>query len=68
MNLSDIYRLEGLQGLRRLAELAGTDPQYLWQCATRWRGKRPSPELAARLCQADTRLDFRALLLADKAA
>jgi hypothetical protein len=30
-----------------LAEACSTSPEYLWQIATRWRGKRPSPELAA---------------------
>lgn len=31
---------------RMLADAAGTDPQYLWQIATGWRGKRASPALA----------------------
>lgn len=58
MNLYDLYELEGLQGLRRLAEKAGTDPQYLRQCATGWRNKKPSPPLAERLIEADPRLTW----------
>lgn len=30
----------------RLAALTGSSEGYLWQIATKWRGKRPSPELA----------------------
>jgi hypothetical protein len=63
MNLSDIYKTEGFAGLKRLAEMTGADPQYLRQCATGWRNKRPSPELADQLTLADPRLDFRSLLL-----
>jgi hypothetical protein len=63
MNLYDIYQQEGFQGLRRLAEAVGADPQYLRQCATGWKGKRPSPELADALVNADRRLNFRDLLL-----
>jgi hypothetical protein len=63
MNLEDFYKAEGFDGLRRLADAAGTDPQYLRQCATRWRNRRPSPELALRLVQADDRLDFQSLLI-----
>lgn len=61
MNLQDIYREEGYSGLKRLAEATGSDPRYLRQCATRWRGKRPSPELAVRLIEADPRLTFEAM-------
>ena len=56
MNLQEIYEMEGRAGLQRLAEATGAHPQYLWQCATRWRGKRPSPGLALRLVEADQRL------------
>ena len=63
MNLSDIYKEEGYSGLKRLAELTGANPQYLRQCASGWKGKRPSPELAEKLVNADPRLDFKLLLL-----
>lgn len=32
-----------------LATACDTSPDYLWQIATRWRGKRASPELAERI-------------------
>jgi DNA-binding transcriptional regulator YdaS (Cro superfamily) len=31
---------------KQLAEACGTSPAYLWQIATRWRGRRASIELA----------------------
>jgi hypothetical protein len=61
MNLSDIYDQEGIDGLRRLAKATGADAQYLRQCATHWRKKRPSPELAAKLIAADSRLTWEDL-------
>lgn len=39
-----------------LAEACSTSPEYLWQIATRWRGKRPSPELAACIERETARL------------
>lgn len=39
-----------------LAEACGTSPEYLWQIASRWRGKRPSPELAAAIERETERL------------
>ncbi len=41
--ISDIPRREAL------ARACGTDPNYLWQIATGWRGKRASPKLAERI-------------------
>lgn len=58
MNLNDIYQEGGFPALKLLAKKAGTDAQYLRQCATRWRGKRPSPELAWKLMDADSRLTW----------
>jgi hypothetical protein len=56
MRLSDLYgRLNAAQRAK-LASDADLDPGYLWQIATRWRGKRPSIELMARLAKADKRL------------
>lgn len=34
-----------------LAAALNTSPDYLWQMATGWRGKRPSPELAIQIEQ-----------------
>lgn len=59
MNLHDIYAAEGFDGLKKLAALTNSDPQYLRQCATGWKGKRPSPELTARLIVADSRLTWQ---------
>lgn len=39
-----------------LAKKAGTSSAYLWQLATRWRGKRPSIDLLTKLSEADRRL------------
>lgn len=36
----------------KLAERLGTTPQYLWQVAKGWRGKRASPALARRIAEA----------------
>lgn len=54
MNLSDIHRLDGPAGLRRLADATGTIEKYLYQCATG--RKTPSPALAKALVAADPRL------------
>lgn len=62
-SLADIYREEGRPALKRLAEAAGTDPEYLYQIAVSFRGdraspRRPSPDLARRLMAADSRLTW----------
>lgn len=61
MTLNELYTLEGFQGLKRLAAAAGTDAQYLRQCATGWRNKRPSPELAEKLIAAEPRLTWEGI-------
>ena len=61
MNLSDIYANEGLDSLKGLARKTGSDAQYLRQCATGWKNKRPSPELAAKLIVADKRITYNSL-------
>lgn len=59
MNLSDLYRLEGLDGLSRVARRVSASPKYLYQCAT---GRRmPSPALGWLLVQAEPRLRFEDL-------
>lgn len=35
-----------------LAEACGTSPDYLWQVATGWKGRKPSPKLAQKINQA----------------
>lgn len=61
MNLRDLYEEGGFAALKVLAKAADTDPQYLRQCALGWRKKRPSPELAWRLIEADPRLTLEDL-------
>lgn len=68
MTFADIYQREGKDYLMRMAAATGASPDYLRQIAYRWRGKRPSPELAQAMVDADPRLDFRQLLLPDDAA
>jgi len=41
---------------RRLAALTGASEGYLWQCATGWRGKRPSPALAQSIERESTKI------------
>lgn len=47
MNLADYAKTPEQRAL--LARAVGSDPQYMWQLVTGWRGKRPSPELARRI-------------------
>jgi hypothetical protein len=58
MNLNDIYKEGGLQALKVLAIATRSDVQYLSQCASRWKNKRPSPSLAAKLIKADPRITW----------
>jgi hypothetical protein len=39
-----------------LAEALGSSPDYLWQIATRWNGRKPSPKLAERIERETERL------------
>lgn len=59
MDLAKIYESEGFAGLAKLAERADCNPKYLYQCATG--RKTPSPRLAKRLVEVDSRLSFEAL-------
>ena len=55
MNLSDLSPPER----KALAAKVGTNPLYLWQCAT---GRRsPSPAMARRLVESDARLTLHEL-------
>jgi DNA-binding transcriptional regulator YdaS (Cro superfamily) len=35
-----------------IAKACGTTADYLWQVATGWRGRKPSPQLARRISDA----------------
>lgn len=62
MRLGDLYgKLNGDQR-RKLADSVGTSPEYLWQIATRWNGRRPSLDLMVKLCKADSRLKVKDLV------
>ena len=56
MQLNTLYFSLSQDERSALAEKAGLAPGYLWQIATRWRGKRPSLETIQRLVAADERL------------
>lgn len=59
MRLSTLY--QSLTGEERaeLARKVETDPGYLHQLATRWRGKRASLTFMNKLAEADSRLTVR---------
>lgn len=56
MKLADLYPVLDKDARNALAKAAGVDPGYLWQIATRWRGKKPSLNVIRRLTRADVRL------------
>lgn len=56
MKLCDLYQSLDQEGRKALAAKSGVDAGYLWQIATKWRGKKPSVDVMARLIRADRRL------------
>ncbi|MFY3577032.1 hypothetical protein ACOTI8_30505 [Achromobacter xylosoxidans] len=56
MKLKDLYPRLSQKERHALAKKANTDPGYLWQLATGWRGKKPSLAMIERLANADRRL------------
>lgn len=62
MKLSDLYISLSREGRQSLAERAGVNAGYLWQIATKWRGRKPSVDVIARLVRADNRLTAADLL------
>ncbi|GAB2913866.1 hypothetical protein GCM10027278_38120 [Paralcaligenes ginsengisoli] len=56
MKLTDLYQSLDSNDRKLLAHKAGVDAGYLWQIATRWRGKKPSLDVIQRLVFADSRL------------
>lgn len=56
MKLSQLHPILSTNEREALAKCAEVDPGYLWQLATRWRGKRASLDLIQRLARADERL------------
>ena len=64
MRLNTLHAKMTTAQRRALAEQVGVTETYLWQIATRWRGKRASLNLIERLAVADSRLK-RAHMLAE---
>lgn len=62
MKLRDLYPKLSTQEREALAKSVDTQPGYLWQIATQWRGKKPSIDLIARLAAADIRLSVNELV------
>lgn len=56
MKLAELHPTLTTPEREALAKAAEIEPGYLWQIATRWRGKRASLDLIQRLAKADTRL------------
>lgn len=62
MRLNILYFSLTFAQRHALAEKTGLAPGYLWQIATRWRGKRPSIETIRTLAAADSRLTLADLM------
>lgn len=62
-SLCTLYQTEGAEYLARLHAMTGVSRKYLYHMATGRR--RPSPEMARVLMQADSRLTLDGLLFAD---
>lgn len=56
MKLRKLYDSMTTEQREELAAKAGIKPAYLYQIATRWRGKKPSVDAIGRLAAADNRL------------
>lgn len=56
MRLSERYHEMTAEEREALARAADTDAGYLWQLATRWRGKRASLGMMQKLAEADAKL------------
>jgi hypothetical protein len=62
MNFSTLYATLDSEGRADLAKKLETDAGYLWQLATRWRGKRPSFAFMEKLAAADPRMTLGELV------
>lgn len=56
MRLSTLYQAMSTQEREELATKLDSEVGYLWQLATRWRGKRASIDFMKKLAAADSRL------------
>ena len=62
MKLTDLYATLSKQERESLAKAAGMNPGYLYQLATRWRGKKASLDKIKALAAADNRLSVPELV------
>ncbi len=62
MKLKDLYPTLDKAARETLAKASDIDSGYLWQIATRWRGKKPSIGAIRRLAAADARLTINELV------
>jgi hypothetical protein len=62
MKLCDLYDSLSPEQRESLARAAETDPGYLWQIATKWRGKKASLAMMQKLVAADSRLRLQDLI------
>lgn len=56
MRLSELHPSLTREQRVDLAKRCDISPGYLWQLATRWKGKKPTVDLLAKLADADARL------------
>jgi hypothetical protein len=56
MKLFELFPQLTVGERKLLAERAQISPGYLWQLATRWKGKKPTVDLLARLAACEPRL------------
>lgn len=59
MKLADLYQTLSTDERAALAKRAGMSDGYLYQLATRWRGKRASLAVIKALAESDKRLTVR---------
>jgi hypothetical protein len=62
MRLSELWKQLKPAEKAALAEAVDSDVAYLGQLASRWRGKKASVDLIAKLCKADPRLHVNDLV------
>lgn len=62
MKLCELYPRLTREERAELATKSGTDEGYLWQIATRWRGRKPSLQKMQLLAAADSRLTLPDLI------
>lgn len=61
MKFKDLYPTLSGDERKALAKEADTDPGYLWQLSTGWRGRKPSFSFMVKLAAADERLTIAEL-------